>query len=197
MPVPPTRRVPNLRFEVGSATALPLADSSIDVAVSFETIEHLPQADQARMLAELDRVLAPGGFVILSAPNPVEYSQARNYRNPFHLHEPSRIELAAMLAVSFPPVRWYRQRRFFGSALWSEAGGGAPEVVDWRRHDRRPGRAPRRRCTSSSSPRAPKAISRQRLRRCRCFPMSDEGELARLDAQASEVLRLDAPAART
>ncbi len=182
--------VPNLKFEVGSATALPLADSSIDVAVSFETIEHLPQADQARMLAELDRVLAPGGFVILSAPNPVEYSQARNYRNPFHLHEPSRIELAAMLAVSFPQVRWYRQRRFFGSALWSEAGGEEPEVWAGDGTTVGPAEAPAAMYYVVIAARAesdlPAAIPSLSL-----FSDSNEGELARIDAQASEVLRLD------
>ena len=41
----------NVRFEQGSAAALSLPDASVDVVVSFETIEHLPRADQARMLA--------------------------------------------------------------------------------------------------------------------------------------------------
>ncbi|MGT2491511.1 class I SAM-dependent methyltransferase [Cupriavidus basilensis] len=31
----------NLRFEAGGATAIPLPDASVDVVVSFETIEHL------------------------------------------------------------------------------------------------------------------------------------------------------------
>ena len=64
-----------------------------DVVVSFETIEHLPRADQPRMLAEIARVLAPDGMLVLSAPNPARYSAARNYRNPFHQHEPDRAEL--------------------------------------------------------------------------------------------------------
>ena len=102
---------PNLRFEHGSATALPLADASVDVVVSFETIEHLAGPDQPRMLAEIARVLTADGILVLSAPNPVEYSQARNYRNPFHLHEPARDELDALLAPLFPVRHWYRQRR--------------------------------------------------------------------------------------
>ena len=42
----------NLAFRQGSATELPLADKSFDVVVSFETIEHLPQALQPAMLRE-------------------------------------------------------------------------------------------------------------------------------------------------
>ena len=100
----------NLRFEVGSAAALPLLDCTVDVVVSFETIEHLPQAMQPQMLAEIARVLTPAGVLVLSAPNPVEYSDARAYRNPFHVHEPDRAELDAMLAIAFPMRRWFRQR---------------------------------------------------------------------------------------
>ena len=45
----------NVEFVEGSATSLPLANASVDVAVSFETIEHLDAADQPRMLAEFAR----------------------------------------------------------------------------------------------------------------------------------------------
>jgi SAM-dependent methyltransferase len=121
--------VPNVHFEEGSAASLPLPDASVDVVVSFETIEHLPRTDQPRMLAEIARVLTGDGVLILSAPNPVEYSTARNYRNPFHQHEPDRAELSALLdGASFPAQRWFRQRRFFGSALWNEAAGDSVEA---------------------------------------------------------------------
>jgi len=121
----------NLRFAVASATALPLADASVDVVASFETLEHLPASDQPRMLAEIARVLKPGGVLVISAPNPVEYSQARNYRNPYHPHEPTRAELEVLLARAFPARRWYGQRRYFGSALWAEgAAAGFEARVD-------------------------------------------------------------------
>ena len=42
------------------------------------------------MIAEFARVLAPGGLLILSSPNRPEYSDARAYVNPFHLHELDR-----------------------------------------------------------------------------------------------------------
>jgi ubiquinone/menaquinone biosynthesis C-methylase UbiE len=115
----------NLAFHRASATALPFADASFDAVVSFETIEHLDAPDQPKMLAEIARVLAPRGIVVLSAPNRVEYSERRAYVNPFHRHEHDRAELAALLAAHFGAVRWFHQRVWLGSTLWCEEGGDA------------------------------------------------------------------------
>ena len=49
-----------------SAT-LPLADASADVVLCQEGIEHVP--DQLHLLAELNRVLKPGGLLILTTPS--------------------------------------------------------------------------------------------------------------------------------
>ena len=114
---------PNLRFAEGSATALPLPPASVDAIVSFETVEHLDAADQKAMIADFARVLAPGGLVVLSSPNRPEYSDARSYTNPFHRRELDRDELGRLLDGAFPARRWYRQRRYFGSALWAEEDG--------------------------------------------------------------------------
>jgi len=114
---------PNLRFAEGSATALPLPPASVDAIVSFETVEHLDAADQKAMIADFARVLAPGGLIVLSSPNRPEYSDARSYTNPFHRRELDRDELGRLLDGAFPARRWYRQRRYFGSALWAEEDG--------------------------------------------------------------------------
>jgi len=50
---------PRLRFLVGNATAIPVPAGSVDVVTSFETIEHFQ--DHELFLAEVDRVLRPGG----------------------------------------------------------------------------------------------------------------------------------------
>ena len=112
----------NLAFADASVTTLPLADASVDMVVSFETIEHLPAAEQPRMLAEFARVLVPNGVLLLSAPNRVEYSEKRGFANPFHLHEHDRAELDALVAVHFAARRYFRQRVWMGSTIWSEAG---------------------------------------------------------------------------
>ena len=119
----------NLRFETASVTAIPLPDASVDLVVSFETIEHIGADDQLRMLAEFARVLAPGGLLILSSPNRVEYSELRNYQNPFHVHELDRDGLAQLLHGDFPAQQWYRQRRYLGSALWADAAGPGFEAL--------------------------------------------------------------------
>lgn len=112
--------IANLAFAGASVTALPLADASVDVVVSFETIEHLPAVEQPRMIAQFARVLAEGGVLVLSAPNRVEYSDKRGFANPFHLHEHDRAELDALLAAHFPARRYYRQRMWMGSTIWGE-----------------------------------------------------------------------------
>jgi SAM-dependent methyltransferase len=49
------------------ATALPLDDDRFTGAVSFTMLHHVPTAElQDRLFAELARVLAPGGVVVLS-----------------------------------------------------------------------------------------------------------------------------------
>lgn len=107
---------PNLEYVEASVTSIPLADSSVDVVVSFETIEHL--TEQEAMLAEFRRVLRPDGFMVLSAPNRPVYSDEKNYRNEFHVREHDRKELEALLADGFPHCRWYAQRLQFNSVIW-------------------------------------------------------------------------------
>src|SRR5438445_485510 len=106
-----------------SSTALPLPPPSVDAIISSESVQHLDAADQKAMIADFARVLAPGGLIVLSSPNRPEYSDARSYTNPFHRRELDRDELGRLLDGAFPARRWYRQRRYFGSALWAEEDG--------------------------------------------------------------------------
>ncbi len=181
----------NVRFEEGSAAALPLPDASVDVVVSFETIEHLPRAEQPRMLAEFARVLAEDGVLILSAPNPVEYSAARNYRNPFHQHEPDRAELDALLVGAFPARRWFRQRRYFGSAIWNEAPGTSVEAWTGDAAAVDVALPPAAMYFLVVAARSPAALVAQDAA-LSLFTDRAEAELARIDAVSAEVMRQDA-----
>jgi len=108
----------NAEFTQASCTALPLADASVDVAVSFETIEHI--AAQAEFIGELARVLTPEGVLVLSCPNKLEYSDKRDYTNEFHVKELYRDELASLIAACLPAVAWYGQRPSFFSVIAPE-----------------------------------------------------------------------------
>jgi SAM-dependent methyltransferase len=57
------------RVTLGSVTALPLPDASFDRALCLDVLEHLSYEDQPRALAELFRVLRPGGELFVSVPN--------------------------------------------------------------------------------------------------------------------------------
>jgi SAM-dependent methyltransferase len=108
----------NLEYLQGSVTALPLADHSVDLVVSFETIEHL--AGQREMLAEFRRVLTPAGALILSSPNRPVYNESGGIANHFHVRELDRAELAALLDPLFPQQAWHAQRVAAHSLLWSQ-----------------------------------------------------------------------------
>ena len=113
----------NIRFEQAPCTQLPLPDASIDVVVSFETIEHID--GQELFLREIARVLRPGGLLILSCPNRLEYRDRRGFVNPFHVKELYRDELAALLAPKFAHAAWYGQLPSFFSVIAPEAVGAA------------------------------------------------------------------------
>lgn len=58
----------NVEFHVADVTAMTLlANASVDLVVSFETLEHIPNPND--FLDEIGRVLRPGGRVIVSVPN--------------------------------------------------------------------------------------------------------------------------------
>ncbi len=184
----------NLSFQQGSATELPLPDHSVDVVVSFETIEHLPQAMQQPMIQEFARVLTPDGLLIISSPNRPEYSPPGTPANPYHVHELDRDEFQSLLSPYFPVQSWWAQRLYFGSVLWREEntendGEMIAEACNMK--DERevvPAHVPPAKYFVVIAGR--KALS-QTLPQISLFSDAKEKELHRLYHQAEEVLRLD------
>jgi SAM-dependent methyltransferase len=92
-------------FVRGDATDINLPDSSMDVIVSFETIEHV--GDQEKFLTECRRVLRPNGRIICSTPNRTMYGLRGT--NPFHIHELTPEEFAKLMGGYFGELSLFSQ----------------------------------------------------------------------------------------
>jgi SAM-dependent methyltransferase len=57
---------PQLRLEVQDATDLPYADASFDHCICISVIEHVPDQGDSAAMAEMWRVLSPGGILELT-----------------------------------------------------------------------------------------------------------------------------------
>lgn len=104
-------------YRCGDVMALDgVADVSVDVVASFETLEHLD--DPEGLLGELDRVLKPGGRVMFSVPNDWTDDGGRD-PNPFHLQVYTWEKLIGQLRSRFRVTRAFAQ-----------IAGGAMKLTD-------------------------------------------------------------------
>jgi len=107
----------NLQFMQGSAERIPADDKSFDVVVSFETIEHMAEDQQLRMLAEVRRVLRDDGLFLVSSPDR-HRTERSNMTNAYHVHELYLEELHELLRDRFAAVDIYFQEINLGAFLW-------------------------------------------------------------------------------
>jgi ubiquinone/menaquinone biosynthesis C-methylase UbiE len=89
----------NLSYLTGDCAQIPLDDNSVDVIISFETIEHHDK--HVVMMNEIHRVLKEDGLLIISSPDKHYYSDIPNYSNPYHVKELYRDELEALIQTYF------------------------------------------------------------------------------------------------
>lgn len=105
----------NLEFLTGSTSHIPIDDNTIDVVVSFETIEHHDEHDE--MMNEIKRVLKPEGLLIISTPDKLYYSDQRNFNNQFHIKELYKEEFIDLLSKSFNKIQLLTQKYCNGNSI--------------------------------------------------------------------------------
>jgi ubiquinone/menaquinone biosynthesis C-methylase UbiE len=105
----------NLTFLIGEASHIPLPDHSIDIFVSFETIEHHDK--HIEMLNEVKRVLKPDGILVMSSPDRYYYSDKPAFKNEFHVKELYYQEFKCLINSFFKRAFFYSQRIFVGSII--------------------------------------------------------------------------------
>jgi SAM-dependent methyltransferase len=110
-----SRRLPQQRCVLGDVEAMPFDDATFGTVVCTEVLEHVP--DPSRALAEIKRVLVPGGVLIGSVPARswiwhLRFLSSTCPRDePFH-NEYKPPEVRDLLA-GFEVVRiWYSLLRF-------------------------------------------------------------------------------------
>lgn len=129
----------NLEYKQGDCCKIPLADQSVDVVVSFETIEHHDKHEE--MVSEIKRVLKPDGLLIMSSPDRHEYNDVTGYDNPHHVKELYTQEFYDLLSKYFSNIELADQRVVVGSLIVPRKDSigfdslitdtSEPEGVDW------------------------------------------------------------------
>lgn len=112
----------------GSAEAIPLPDRCVDVVVSFETIEHVP--NPGRFLDECNRVLTTDGVLIISTPEVQTYNEELKKPNPYHCSEMTEEEFVTLLRSRFVEIQIFSQ--LLKAAAWWSPRSMAAERSPWR-----------------------------------------------------------------
>jgi len=105
----------NIQFIVGSTSNIPLEDKSVDVVISYETLEH--HDEHERMFKEIKRVLRPNGVSIISTPDKRFYSDMRNYNNEFHVKELYKSEFIDLVKKFFAKYQLLTQSYLNGNSI--------------------------------------------------------------------------------
>jgi len=102
----------NIQYLEDSAEKLEkIADDSIDLVTSFETIEHLKNPED--YLKALTRVVRYDGMVLISTPNRAVFQE----KNHFHYHEYTKTEFITLLSKYFANVRVLEQNNCIATYL--------------------------------------------------------------------------------
>ena len=114
----------NLTFLQGDCCQIPIPDNSIDILVSFETLEHIDRHD--KFFSEIKRVLHPDGFAIISSPNKRQYTDIPHTINPYHVKELYNEEFLSLVSLHFKHTIYLGQNYLLSSVIYPIAGNPHP-----------------------------------------------------------------------
>ncbi|HZT76933.1 MAG TPA: class I SAM-dependent methyltransferase [Vicinamibacterales bacterium] len=125
---------PSARFLASGAAALPFRSNTFDIVTLLDVIEHIPDADESRVIDEAWRVLRPGGRLVVSTNTDRSarelkhfrhYSVAR-FRSLFDRFE--RLELAGLIPY-FPTLKVWMAAPLVWRLTTSRIRTCAPEAA--------------------------------------------------------------------
>ena len=125
----------NVAFAAGGADAIPLPAASVDVVLMLKSLHHVPVERMDAALAEIARVLAPGGFAYFSEP--IYAGEFNAIMSLFHDERAVREAAFAALVRAVATGRfelvaerfWQARRRFAGFAEFDERMIGATHTT--------------------------------------------------------------------
>ncbi|HEX6249903.1 MAG TPA: class I SAM-dependent methyltransferase [Gemmatimonadaceae bacterium] len=101
---------------IASALALPFADGSVDLVLTLDVFQHLPlRGGDLAALAEIQRVLRPGGLLLLRTNAQATPRVADDAAASFHKYEPAELD-AKLRATGFEILRLSRINGLLGLA---------------------------------------------------------------------------------
>ena len=110
---------------VADMRELPFDDASFASVLSVQSIEHVP--DPERVLAEVRRVLEPGGVAVFVTPNRLTFGRPDEIIDPSHYVEYDEHELRSLCEPFFDRVD---VRGLFGSARYQAIVAGEKRKLD-------------------------------------------------------------------
>lgn len=128
--------VPEASFQPASAYALPYGDDFFDAVYSVDVIEHLE--DPERMLKEAQRVLKPGGWIVIQTPNyPIKrvydayHTFAKNAWRTSFADDPTHVYKFPATALRRMMAKYFRIEKAFPRNVQFE--GRFPRLRAWRK----------------------------------------------------------------
>lgn len=105
---------PNIEYRVGDLNSLSLPKKSVDLIVSFETIEHVDNPEKVMKL--LKGFLSSDGMAVWSTPD----KKHTEHENEFHLHEMSKMEFRGVLKKMFKHNQFFKQVNQVSSSIFND-----------------------------------------------------------------------------